>query len=83
ILIHESPSIADRNYAQDDQFCGLFITVWHARVAAQIGGYARASYASGGGGASRVPRIAGGVTGSALVSCVLVGYVPCAERRRF
>ena len=26
------------------------------------GGYARASYASGGGGASRVPRIAGGVT---------------------
>jgi hypothetical protein len=54
----------------------------------QIGGYARASYASGGGGASRVasrvPRIAGDVTaGSALVSCVLVGYAPCAERRRF
>ena len=48
------------------------------------GGYARASYASGGGGASRVPRIAGGVTaGSALVSCVLVSYAPCAERRRF
>ena len=43
-----------------------------------------ASYASGGGGASWVPRIAGGVTaGSALVSCVLVGYAPCAERRRF
>jgi hypothetical protein len=50
----------------------------------QIGGYARASYASGGGGASRVPRIAGDVTaGSALVSCVLVSYAPCAERRRF
>ena len=39
------------------------------------GGYARASYASGGGGASRVPRIAGDMTaGSALVSCVLVSY---------
>ena len=50
----------------------------------QIGGYARASYASGGGGASRVPRIAGDVTaGSALVSCVLVSYAPCAERRPF
>jgi hypothetical protein len=48
------------------------------------GGYARASYASGGGGASRVPRIAGDVTaGPALVSCVLVSYAPCAERRRF
>jgi hypothetical protein len=44
----------------------------------------RASYASGGGGASRVPRIAGDVTaGSALVSCVLVSYAPRAERRRF
>ena len=53
--------------------------------AAPNGGYARASYASGGGGAlSRVPRIAGDVTaGSALVSCVLVSYAPCAERRRF
>jgi len=50
----------------------------------QNGGYARASYASGGGGASRVPRIAGDVTaGSALVSCVLVSYALCAERRRF
>lgn len=50
----------------------------------QIGGYARASYASGGGGASRVPRIAGDViAGSALASCVLVSYAPCAERRRF
>jgi hypothetical protein len=48
------------------------------------GGYARASYASGGSGASRVPRIAGDVTaGPALVSCVLVSYAPCAERRRF
>jgi hypothetical protein len=44
----------------------------------------RASYASGGGGASGVPRIAGDVTaGSALVSCVLVSCAPCAERRRF
>ena len=51
---------------------------------AESGGYARASYASGGGGASRVPRIAGDVTaGSALVSCVLVSYAPCAERHRF
>ncbi len=48
------------------------------------GGYARASYASGGGGASRVPRIAGAVTASpALVSCVLVGYAPCVERPAF
>jgi len=32
--------------------------------------------------ASRVPRIAGDVTaGSALVSCVLVSYAPCAERK--
>src|SRR5450755_1870932 len=47
-------------------------------------GYARASYASGGGGASRMPRIAGDVAaGSALVSCVLVSYAPGAERRRF
>jgi hypothetical protein len=47
-------------------------------------GYARASYASGGGGASRMPRIAGEVAAdSALVSCVLVSYAPCAERRRF
>ena|ERR1039458_6002000 len=54
-------------------------------VAVQIGGYARASYASGGGGggASRVPRIAGDVTaGSALVSCVPVSYALGAERRR-
>jgi len=44
----------------------------------------RASYASGGGGASRVPRIAGDViAGSALASCVPVNYAPCAERRRF
>jgi hypothetical protein len=50
----------------------------------RAGGYTRASYASGGGGASRVPRIAGDVTaGPALVSCVLVSYAPCAERRRF
>ena len=49
-----------------------------------IGGYARASYASGGGGASRMPRIARDVTaGSALVSCVLLSYAPGAERRRF
>jgi len=48
------------------------------------GGYARATYASGGGGASRVRRIAGDVTAApALVSCVLVGYMPCAGRRRF
>ena len=54
-------------------------TIWRAH----IGGYARASYASGGGGASRVPRIAGDVTAvPALVSCVLVSYAPCAERRR-
>ena len=51
---------------------------------AESGEYARASYASGSGVASRVPRIAGDVTaGSALVSCVLVSYAPCAERRRF
>jgi len=51
----------------------------------QNGGYARASYASGGGGASRMPQIAGDTTtaDSALVSCVLVSYAPCAERRRF
>jgi hypothetical protein len=49
----------------------------------QISGYARATYASSGGGASRVLRIAGDVTvGSALVSCVLMSYAPCAGRLR-
>jgi hypothetical protein len=44
----------------------------------------RAGSASGGGGASRVPRIAGDATaGSALVSGVLVSCAPCTERRRF
>jgi hypothetical protein len=39
------------------------------RETRHIGGYARASYASGGGGAPRVPRIAGDVTaGPALVT---------------
>jgi hypothetical protein len=47
------------------------------------GGYTHASYASGGGGASRVPRIAGDVTaGPALASCMLVSGAPCTERRR-
>ncbi len=68
-----------------NQICAGRGSSWHALVDVQItGGYARASYASGGGGASRVPRIAGDVTaGPALVSCVLVGYAPCVERRRF
>jgi hypothetical protein len=47
-------------------------------------GYTRASCASGGGGASRLPRITGDVTaGLTLVGCVLVSCAPCAERRRF
>ena len=51
--------------------------------AAEHNGYACASSASGGGGASRVPRIAGGVTaGPAPVGCVLVSSAPRAERRR-
>jgi hypothetical protein len=63
--------------------CGVYRKDIENR-AGDNGGYARASYASGGGGASRVPRIAGDViAGPALVSCVLVGYAPCAERRRF
>jgi hypothetical protein len=51
-------------------------------ITTQLGGhYARASYASGGGGASRVPRIAGDVTaGSALASCVPVGDALCAGK---
>jgi hypothetical protein len=54
------------------------------RSADRAGGYARAGSASGGGGASRVPRIAGDVTaGSAHVSGVLVSCAACAERRRF
>ena len=44
---------------------------------AEPGGYARASYASGGGDASRAPRIAGDVTaGSALTSCCAGGLRP-------
>ena len=47
----------------------------------RAGGYTRARHASGGGGASRVPRIAGDVTaGSALVSGVLVSCAPCARK---
>jgi hypothetical protein len=50
----------------------------------QIGGYARASYASGGGGASRVPRIAGDVVaGSALTSCRAGGLRPVRGKPRF
>ena len=61
--------------------CGVYSE--HTQIGTP-GGYARASDASGGGGASRVPRIADDVTvGSAHVSCVLVSYTPCAERRRF
>jgi hypothetical protein len=53
-------------------------------LAAHSGGSTRASYASGGGGASRVSRVAGDVTaGSALVSCVLVSYAPCAKGAAF
>jgi len=51
---------------------------------ARLGGYARASYAIGGGGASWVPRIAGDVTtGPADASCVPVSYAPSAEMRCF
>ena len=71
---------------------GIQITRFGATLGVHLGdqvadhndGYARASYASGGGGTSRVPRIAGDViAGSALASCVPVSYAPCAERRRF
>jgi len=44
----------------------------------------RASYTSGGSGASRAPRTAGDVTaGPAHASYVPVSYAPCAERRCF
>jgi len=59
---------------QNDPICVPRLTFAEALPTVQIGGYARATYASGGGGASRVRRIAGDVTtGSALVSWVLVG----------
>ena len=75
------PQLAD---AQNTQIQTVSVLTEKHPMSPQNGGYARASYASGGGGASRVPRIAGDVTaGSALVSCVLVSYAPCAERRRF
>ena len=45
----------------------------------QNGGYARASYASGGGGASRVPRIAGDVTAGPW-PCQLRAGERCAVR---
>ena len=70
---------------------GIQITRFGATLGVHLGdqvadhndGYARASYASGGGGTSRVPRIAGDViAGSALTSCVPVGDALCAERRR-
>ena len=70
--------------AQIEQFRAALMESQQIDTGVHIGGYARASYASGGGGASRVPRIAGDVTaGPALVSCVLVSYAPYAERRRF
>ena len=69
---------------QNVRICAPMVRPGGIYETAPNGGYARASYASGGGGASRVPRIAGDVTaGFALVSCVLVSYAPCAERRRF
>jgi len=69
---------------QNDPFRARSAPTTQPGDTAHNGGYACASYASdGGGGASRVPRIAGDVAaGSALVSCVLVSYAPCAERRR-
>jgi hypothetical protein len=73
-----------RGFTQNRQIGTALPLAVMNRIRRQNGGYARASYASGGGGASRVPRIAGDVTaGSALVSCVLVSYAPGAERRRF
>lgn len=69
----------------DPIYASPLASTWGTLIV-QIGGYARASYGGGGGGGgtSRVPRIAGDVTaGPALVSCVLVSYAPCAERRRF
>jgi hypothetical protein len=70
---------------QNAQFGAALLTMQGNQTAAPNGGYARASYASGGGGASRMPQIAGDATtaDSALVGCVLVSYAPCAERRRF
>jgi hypothetical protein len=67
------------------QFCSQWTASRPTKINVHIGGYARASYASGGGGASRMPQIAGDATtaDSALVSCVLVSYASCAERRRF
>jgi hypothetical protein len=62
---------------QISRFCIRTLATTAGICRGQNGRYARASYASGGGGASRVPRIAGDVTaGPALVSCVLVGYAP-------
>ena len=78
------PTPVGASCAQNSQISMGFAVIGDKLKLVQNGGYARASYASGGGGASRVPRIAGDVTaGSALVSCVLVSYAPCAERRRF
>jgi hypothetical protein len=94
VYVHECAFEHDTRYSTQDIRLGVRLTqinllcmaltavVQHPR-AAPSGGYARASYASGGGGASRMPRIAGDVTaGPALVSRVLVSYAPCAERRR-
>ena len=72
-----------RGFTQNRQIGTPLPLAAMTRIPRQNGGYACASSASGGGGASRVPRIAGGVTaGPAPVGCVLVSSAPCAERRR-
>jgi hypothetical protein len=68
--------------AQNIRICVASPTVRRADGADQNGGYARASYASGGGGASRVPRIAGDVTAGCPCHLRVVSYAPCAESRR-
>jgi Protein of unknown function (DUF1003) len=68
-------------HTQINPICASRLRTAESLVAVHNGGYASASYASGGGGASRVPRIAGDVTaGPALVSCVLVAYAPCVAK---
>ena len=73
IAISRSALCADRQRSpppaatQINRLCATANLAELDSAAVHIGGYACASYANGGGGASRVPRIAGGVTaGSAL-----------------
>ena len=69
----------------DPIYASPLASTWGTLIV-QIGGYARASYGvggGGGGGTSRVPRIAGDVSGPALVELRAGELWPVRGKARF